>query len=114
MMALNQSGESTMRANKENTSNKSVSVSHSGLRRRRLFMPALAMLLLGGCTVGPKYVRPTADVPSDFKENANWKTVQPGDETAKGKWWEVYQDPQLNELEEKVDVSNQSLKAAQA
>lgn len=71
-------------------------------------------LLLGGCTVGPKYVRPAADVPADFKENADWKQAQPADARVKGKWWEVYQDSQLNSLEEKVDVSNQSLKAAQA
>jgi NodT family efflux transporter outer membrane factor (OMF) lipoprotein len=74
----------------------------------------LGALLLGGCTVGPKYVRPAADVPSDYKENADWKTAQPGDEMVKGKWWEIYQDSQLNSLEERVDVSNQSLKVAQA
>ena len=74
----------------------------------------LVCFCLAAARCGPKYVRPTADMPSDYKENTNWKTAQPGDESAKGKWWEVYQDLQLNELEEKVDVSNQSLKAAQA
>ena len=74
----------------------------------------IAVLLLGGCTVGPKYVRPTADVPADYKEAANWKTAQPSDAIGKGKWWEVYGDPQLNALEEQVSVSNESLKAAQA
>ena len=73
-----------------------------------------SVLLIGGCTVGPKYVRPTASVPSEYKENANWKQAQPRDEIAKGKWWEVYQDPQLDSLEEQVGVSNQNLKAAQA
>ena len=72
------------------------------------------MLLLGGCTVGPKYVRPGADVPSDYKESGNWKAAQPSDDIAKGKWWEVYGDPQLNALEEQVSVSNQTLMAAQA
>lgn len=71
-------------------------------------------LLMGGCTVGPKYVRPAADVPSEYKENANWKQAQPSDQIAKGKWWEAYQDPQLDSLEEQVNVSNQNLKAAQA
>jgi NodT family efflux transporter outer membrane factor (OMF) lipoprotein len=82
---------------------------------RRVEALCMVMLLLGGCTVGPKYVRPTAEVPADFKEApSNWKTAQPSDALAKGKWWEVYDDPQLNALEEQVSVSNQNLKAAQA
>ncbi|MGD0403819.1 MAG: efflux transporter outer membrane subunit [Candidatus Acidiferrales bacterium] len=78
----------------------------------RLFF--LGVFLLGGCTVGPKYVRPSTDVPADYKETKDWKVAQPSAEAIKGKWWEVYQDPQLNTLEEKIDVSNQSLKSAQA
>ncbi|MGB8522047.1 MAG: efflux transporter outer membrane subunit [Candidatus Acidiferrales bacterium] len=74
----------------------------------------LAVFLLGGCTVGPKYVRPSTDVPADYKETKDWKVAQPSAESIKGKWWEVYQDPQLDTLEEKIDVSNQSLKSAQA
>lgn len=74
----------------------------------------LAAILLGGCTVGPKYVKPTTDVPSGYKEIGNWKPAQPNDQNPKGKWWEVYQDAQLNTLEEQVSVANQSLKAAQA
>lgn len=75
----------------------------------------LALLVLGGCTVGPRYARPTAPAPPQFKElPPNWKAAQPGDQVAKGKWWEVFQDPQLNALEEQVNVSNQTLKAAQA
>ncbi|HXZ14104.1 MAG TPA: efflux transporter outer membrane subunit [Candidatus Sulfotelmatobacter sp.] len=74
----------------------------------------LIALFLSGCTVGPKYVRPTADVPAEFKESGNWKTAQPGDALSKGKWWEVYQDSQLNALEDQVSVSNQNLKIAQA
>ena len=58
--------------------------------------------------------RPSADVPANFKESANFTPAQPGDALAKGKWWEVYQDPQLNSLEEQIAVSNQTLKAAQA
>jgi NodT family efflux transporter outer membrane factor (OMF) lipoprotein len=71
-------------------------------------------LLLAGCTVGPNYVRPTTDVPADYKESANFKAAQPSDDAAKGKWWEVYGDPQLNALEEQVSVSNQTVKEAQA
>jgi NodT family efflux transporter outer membrane factor (OMF) lipoprotein len=74
-----------------------------------------ALLLLAGCAVGPRYSRPSAPVPTDYKETPqNWKLAQPSDQTLKGKWWEIYQDPQLNALEEKINISNQSLKAAQA
>ncbi len=75
------------------------------------FLP-LAVLLLAGCTVGPKYSKPTSQIPPAYKENANWKPAQPGDQVQKGNWWEVFQDPQLNALEDKVDVSNQTLRAA--
>jgi len=89
----------------------------AALRDRRC-SPSLSLsllaLLLGGCTVGPNYVRPTTDAPADYKESANFKAAQPSDDIAKGKWWEVYGDPQLNALEEQVAVSNQTLKAAQA
>jgi NodT family efflux transporter outer membrane factor (OMF) lipoprotein len=74
----------------------------------------LAALIVGGCTVGPKYQRPATDVPAAYKDPGNWKTAEPGDAVAKGKWWEVYQDPQLNALEEQIAVSNQNLKIAQA
>ena len=72
-------------------------------------------MLLSGCAVGPRYSRPSAPVPTDYKETPqNWKPAQPADQTLRGKWWEIYQDPQLNALEEKINISNQSLKAAQA
>ena len=75
---------------------------------------AAALTILAGCTVGPNYVHPTAQVPADFKETpANWKEAQPSDAISKGKWWEIYQDPRLNELEEQINVSNQTLKAEQ-
>jgi NodT family efflux transporter outer membrane factor (OMF) lipoprotein len=74
----------------------------------------LSALILGGCTVGPKYVRPTVEVPVAYKEAGDWKTAEPSDAISKGKWWEIYQDEQLNALEDKISVSNQSLKVAQA
>jgi NodT family efflux transporter outer membrane factor (OMF) lipoprotein len=72
------------------------------------------VLVLFGCTVGPKYVRPTAEVPADYKEAGDWKAAKPSDAIAKGTWWEVYQDAQLNTLEDQIIVSNQNLKVAQA
>ena len=83
-------------------------------RFRRAKVLSVGVLLLGGCTVGPKYVQPTTDVPAGYKESGNWKAAQPSDTIAKGKWWEIYGDAQLNALEEQVTVSNQTLKEAQA
>jgi len=83
----------------------------------RVSFTALASVvaLAAGCTVGPNYVKPKADVPTAYEETpANWKQAQPSDAIEKGKWWEIYQDTRLNDLEEQVNVSNQSLKAAQA
>ena len=63
--------------------------------------------------MGPNYQHPTTNVPSDYKESGHFKQAQPSDAMAKGKWWEIYSDPQLNALEEQISVSNQSLKVAQ-
>jgi NodT family efflux transporter outer membrane factor (OMF) lipoprotein len=71
-----------------------------------------AALLLGGCTVGPKYVKPTTEIPPSYKEIGNWKPAQPGDQAQRGNWWEIFNDPQLNVLEQKLSVSNQTLRAA--
>jgi NodT family efflux transporter outer membrane factor (OMF) lipoprotein len=71
-------------------------------------------LLLAGCTVGPNYKRPAAEVPPAYKEVGDWKPAQPNDQTLRGNWWEMFQDPQLNALELQVNVSNQNLKAAEA
>ncbi|HUP05001.1 MAG TPA: efflux transporter outer membrane subunit [Bryobacteraceae bacterium] len=74
-------------------------------------------LLCSGCAVGPKYQKPVAQTPPAFRElagNGEWKMAAPGDGLLKGNWWEVFGDPQLNRLEEMVDVSNQNLKQAEA
>jgi NodT family efflux transporter outer membrane factor (OMF) lipoprotein len=74
-------------------------------------------LLCSSCAVGPKYRRPTAQAPAAFRElagNDQWKMATPSDGLLKGKWWEVFGDPQLNRLEELVSVNNQNLKQAEA
>jgi NodT family efflux transporter outer membrane factor (OMF) lipoprotein len=79
-------------------------------------------LALAACTVGPQYQRPTVQVPSaykelrpaDFNESSGWKVAQPNDAASRGKWWEVFQDPQLNALEAQVNVSNQNIAVAEA
>ena len=71
---------------------------------------------------GPKYQRPTAPVPPAYKElppdnspeAQAWKQAQPSDGAIRGKWWEIYNDPQLNALEEQVNISNQNVLAAEA
>jgi NodT family efflux transporter outer membrane factor (OMF) lipoprotein len=75
---------------------------------------AAPLMLLTACTVGPDYVRPTAEAPAAFKEMDGWKQAQPRDQEIKGKWWEAYNDPLLNSLEEQVNISNQNLAQAEA
>jgi len=78
---------------------------------------ALALLVaLAGCSaVGPDYKHaPNAPNAPAFKELKGWKEAQPADGVIKGKWWEVYQDPTLNQLMGKVDVNNQNLRIAEA
>ncbi|MBN3752918.1 efflux transporter outer membrane subunit [Paraburkholderia sp. Tr-20389] len=65
---------------------------------------------LAGCAVGPDYKRPSVDIPASYKEAADgWKVAQPADQHDRGAWWSIYNDPQLNALEEKLDASNQSI-----
>src|SRR5208282_5952912 len=70
--------------------------------------------LLNACTAGPDYVRPAAAVPSAYKEATGWKAAQPKDNCMKGAWWEIFNDPQLNALEDQVNISNQNIIAAEA
>jgi NodT family efflux transporter outer membrane factor (OMF) lipoprotein len=79
-----------------------------------LFVVVPAMFLLGGCAVGPKYKTPTVPAPPAYKEMGNWKSAQPSDQNLGGNWWEIFQDAQLNALEQRINVSNQNLKAAVA
>ncbi len=82
----------------------------------------VGVLLLSGCVVGPKYQKPSAATAPAFKESAavpppdlpggGWKQVSPNDSALRSNWWEIYQDPQLDKLEQQVAVSNQTLKAS--
>ncbi len=78
------------------------------------FIPLAAALFTAGCAVGPKYKVPAVTAPPAYKESANWKPAQPNEQQLGGNWWEIFQDPQLNSLEEEINVSNQNLKAAAA
>ena len=85
----------------------------SGLRAA-LAIPGLIGLCASACAVGPKYQPPQTPVPPAFKELGTWKPAQPNDQTLRGKWWEIFNDPQLNALEEQLSVSNNTLRAVQA
>lgn len=84
------------------------------------YIIASLTLMLSSCTVGPKYVAPTAPVPPAYKEvgaanlEGDWKPAQPNDAASRGKWWERLNDPQLNALEDKLNISNQNIAAAAA
>ena len=92
------------------------------MRILRVVVAPVCIAFLAGCTVGPKYIRPAVETPQAYKEQPPqsfqeagvWKPAQPADQDSKGKWWEVFGDPQLNALEEQVTLSNQDLKAAEA
>src|SRR6266404_7260194 len=82
----------------------------------------ILVLLLAGCTVGPKYVKPAVpttstykkEMPTSFKESDQWQSAHPGYQTSRGNWWEMFGDHELNMLEEQIAGSNQNLKVAEA
>ncbi len=79
----------------------------------------ISIALLSGCNVGPKYATPAAPAAPAFKESApteyksappgTWKPAQPQDAVLKGKWWEMFNEPELNALEEQLDINNQNI-----
>jgi NodT family efflux transporter outer membrane factor (OMF) lipoprotein len=77
-------------------------------------MIAIAALQLTGCVVGPKYHPPAVQAPPAYKELGDWKPAQPNDQNLGGSWWTIFQDPQLDALEQQIAVGNQNLKAAEA
>jgi NodT family efflux transporter outer membrane factor (OMF) lipoprotein len=75
---------------------------------------AALAVLLSGCAVGPNYQRPdTVDV-SAFKEAEGWVPAAPADALERGPWWSLFNDPLLDQLAARVEVSNQNVAAAVA
>jgi len=80
---------------------------------------AICISLLSGCNVGPKYAPPSAPAPPGFKEAApaaysaappgTWQPAQPQDAALKGKWWEMFKEPELNALEDQLNIDNQNI-----
>ena len=92
-----------------------------------LFTGTVALALLTACKpVGPNYNRPGYEAPPAYKESGAttvllppaspaggaWQPAHPSDGMIRGKWWEIYQDPQLNQLEEHIATDNQTLRQA--
>ena len=93
------------------------------LQSRRPFaaLSALAVAaccaMLAGCNVGPKYLPPTMTAPPAFNESTAqsneagvWTVAQPQDAALRGKWWEIYNEPDLNSLEDELNIDNQSIR----
>jgi NodT family efflux transporter outer membrane factor (OMF) lipoprotein len=88
-------------------------------RTRLVQLSSLLFVICGlaGCNVGPKYLRPVVPAPPAFKESdpqeapdgSTWKPAQPQDAALHGKWWEIYREPELNALEDKLNISNRNI-----
>lgn len=99
----------------------SMAAASSRLRRTRsaALLSLCTISLLAGCRVGPKYVQPVLPAPPAYKEAApeaykdvsagTWRPANPQDATIKGKWWEIFNEPELNTLEEQLDINNQNI-----
>jgi multidrug efflux system outer membrane protein len=88
----------------------------SARKKNKLLGLLVAALLVGaslGCTVGPRYKRPTAEVPNTWKGEGPWQAAAPKDAIPKGAWWGIFQDATLDQLEQQLLQANQSLAAAQ-
>ena len=69
-------------------------------------------LALEGCSLAPAYQVPTVKIPEHFKEAAPWIDARPADNLPRGAWWAVYKDPQLADLETRLDKNNPDIAAA--
>jgi NodT family efflux transporter outer membrane factor (OMF) lipoprotein len=75
----------------------------------------LALLMLGGCKVGPNYNVPSMPAPPEYSDNGhngNWAAAAPADQMDRGAWWAVYKDADLNDLEQQCTTANQDIAAA--
>src|SRR5260221_10120777 len=80
----------------------------------RLAMALATLAAVSACAVGPDYQRPEAATPATYKEIDGWKPSEPQDLVNRGPWWTIYDDPVLDGLARQIEISNQTLKAADA
>jgi NodT family efflux transporter outer membrane factor (OMF) lipoprotein len=83
-------------------------------RLTRWLSVALGPVLAAACAVGPDYHRPSFESAPNYKEAGDWKPSEPNDAFSRGPWWEIYGDDALNQLEVRIDISNENVKAAAA
>ena len=82
----------------------------------------IGLILFKGCDKAPKYSKPSVATPpaykeiapDTFKETDNWKFARPNDGIIRGKWWEMFNDSQLNNLEDQLSTANQNIALADA
>ncbi len=75
---------------------------------------AFLFAFLAGCAAGPDYVRPQIEAPAQFKEMQGWQQAEPRDALPRGSWWTMFGDRELDALMARVELSNQTLRAAEA
>jgi NodT family efflux transporter outer membrane factor (OMF) lipoprotein len=75
---------------------------------------SFVLLLAAGCTVGPKYQRASAPVPTKWDVAEPWREGAPKDGVPKGEWWSFFHDEELNALEKQTLDANQTIKIAAA
>ena len=74
----------------------------------------LSVASISGCAVGPDYQRPRFETVENYRETADWKPSEPSDVLSRGTWWDIFHDDQLTQLEAKIAISNENVKAAAA
>jgi NodT family efflux transporter outer membrane factor (OMF) lipoprotein len=82
--------------------------------KRRILAMAVCAFAASGCAVGPDYQRPSAATSDVYKEAQSWTPAAPADALDRGPWWTLFDDPVLNALAARIDVSNQNVAAAAA
>lgn len=78
-------------------------------RGSRLVSAGLCVAMLSACTLSPDYHRPEISTPAQFKQAEGWTQANPSDAVARGAWWELYGDKQLDALVEELNRSNQTV-----
>lgn len=75
---------------------------------------SLVIPVMAGCSLAPTYHEPKMDVPSTYKDSGIWQPAQPSDQIERGDWWKSYNDPEIDQLVQKLDVANPNLAIAEA
>ena len=86
------------------------------------------MLLLSGCSLAPRYVKPDMAPPDHFKEDrvpgdapahagadyGAWQPARPSEDSERGEWWKLFHDSRLDDYEQQALQNNPGLQAAVA